>query len=85
MKIEFYKQPHPDKNKQISDYLINPEKSIGQIRKNKNEGDMQIKSWYTVGKVERAFKEDYGLNVRIFRKANDGWIQSADKDQFKIL
>ena len=66
LKIEFYKQPHPDKNKPISDYLISPEKSIGEIRKNENEGDMEIKTWYTVGKVERAFKENYGLNVRIF-------------------
>ena len=83
LKIEFYKQPHPDKNKLISDYLIHPEKSVGEIRQNKNEGDMEIKSWYTVGKVEKAFKENYGLNVRIFRKKNRGWIQLVDTDQFK--
>ena len=54
------------------------------MRHNSNEGNLEIKSWYTVQKVEEDFREKFGMNVQIFRKENGEWIQTCNTDKFSL-
>jgi hypothetical protein len=64
--------------------LISPKSSIGDIRKNHSGGIMEIKSSDKVGDVERKLKKMFDLNVQIFRKENDCWIQTTSTDVFTL-
>ena len=84
LKIEFYTKPHSPKCRSNEEFLINPENRVGNIRVNQNEGNLEIKSWYTVSRVEKDFRDKFGLNVQIFRKENGEWIQTCKTDKFSL-
>jgi len=84
LKIEFYsKSHHPQAGNNEKD-RISSEKKLGDIRKKRNEGIMEIKSWETVEETEQRFRNLFGLNVQIFRKENGNWIQTTRTDKFTL-
>ena len=55
---------------------------ISEIRKTHRAGVLEIKSWYTVLKVQKLLKELFGLQVQIFRlSANGKWIETSGREQ----
>jgi hypothetical protein len=84
LKIEFYFKAHHPQSASSEKHLISPEKRIGDIRQNRKEGTMEIKSWDTVEKTELRFHKLFGLNVQIFRKENGSWIQTTRTDKFTL-
>ena len=83
-KIEFYDMPHHNKKENLEKYRINSEKRIGEIRNNRNEGFLEIKSWYTVKQIEKNFSELFGLNIQIFKKENGRWIRNHNADKLSL-
>src|SRR4051794_22895129 len=84
LKIEFYAEPHHYKEKSAEVRRILSDKKIGVIRKIHDSGNLEIMSWYTTGRVEREFKEKFGLNVQVFRKENGVWMQSSSTDSYTL-
>jgi len=84
LKIEFYDERHSYKDKSLDVHRIVPDKKIGSIRKIHDPGNLEIMSWYTTGRVERNFKEKFGLNVQVFRKEKAAWIQSSSTDAYTL-
>ena len=84
LKIEFYTKPHSSAKPSNEKYRIDPQNRVGNVRHNSNEGNLEIKSWYTVQKVEEDFREKFGMNVQIFRKENGEWIQTCNTDKFSL-
>lgn len=84
LKIEFYNKPHCLKKPSEEDCRINPEKNVGQARHHHHQGELALKSWYTVARVEKEFAEKFGLNVQVFRKENGQWVQTGKTDRFTL-
>jgi hypothetical protein len=80
LKLEFYSRPHKWQEASHNDYLIQPGTFIEDIRKTHDSGLINIKSWDQTGKVEQDFHRVYGLNVQIFRRDRNKWIQTSDSD-----
>ena len=84
LKIEVYSTPHHWKKGSLQKDLISSKSLIGDIRK-KHPGEvMEIKSWDKVGEVEKKLKNMFDLNVQIFRKENNCWIQTTSTDVFTL-
>lgn len=84
LKIEFYDETHHYKESSSPDHQITPDRKIGTIRRKHEPGNLVIKSYYTVGRVEKDFKEKFGLNVQIFRSEINTWIQTSASDMFTL-
>jgi len=84
LKIEFYKKPHGDKQGSQDKDLIIADTTVGNIRQKGISGDYKIYSSYTVFKVENDLRNNYGLNVQVFRNENNGWIQTMDTDHYTL-
>lgn len=84
LKIEFYQEPHQVHEGSSDDNILGPGELIGHVRKNRNECELVIHSWYTVTKVERLFNEKFGLNVQVFRKEAGAWIQTTRTDDHTL-
>jgi len=84
LKIEFYSAPHQCKERSCFEQLLSPQKQIGEIRDKRNAGYLEISSGFTAASVERDFRKKFGLNVQVFRKENDSWIQTSATDQFTL-
>ncbi|GAB5538637.1 MAG: hypothetical protein Salg2KO_07400 [Salibacteraceae bacterium] len=84
LKIEFYKKEHEvgEGNKDAS--LIASDKRIGDIRTVHDTGDLSIHGNQKVSTLEGAFHDMYGLNVQVFRKSGDVWLQTTATDEWTL-
>ena len=81
LKLEFYSKPHRSKKASSEKDLVDPKTTITEITKDHKAGTLEIKSSDTVGYIETALKNLFGLNAQIFRKENNSWIQTTTSDK----
>ncbi|MBS1919354.1 MAG: hypothetical protein JST17_03775 [Bacteroidetes bacterium] len=84
LNLEFYDTPH--QFAEISSYKdqLPHDKTIHDICKTSEQGNLEIQPWFKTGKVENEFKRIFGLNVQIFRRQGDTWIQTAGTDELTL-
>lgn len=84
LKLEFYSERHeagegsPDKVK------LDPDQTIGDARTIDTEGDISINGHLKVSTLEHTFYEKYGLNVQVFRRSGDIWLQTISTDDWTL-
>lgn len=85
LKIEFYKKPH-DAHEGSSErqHVVDVERTIGEVRKVHTKGDLSINGNQMVKTLEQRFFEDYGLNVQVFRRSGDVWLQTTSTDEWSL-
>jgi hypothetical protein len=79
LKIEFYKMMEPG----FSRKLLVPSISI-QAAGLKREGILDITDTMTVGQLENAFREMFGLNVQVSRKSGTIWLETTKSDSWTL-
>ena len=84
LKIQFYTRPHALKKPSDENDMIHPSKKVEQARHIHTQGELELKSWHTVARVEKDFREKFGLNVQVFRNENGEWVQSSITDKFTL-
>jgi hypothetical protein len=85
LKLEFFTRGHKlhEASDKKDQYLSS--QHIGDIRKRHYNGVLEIKSWYTTGRVEQDLKDLFDLNVQILRHDTIGeWIQSCESDDLTL-
>jgi hypothetical protein len=45
---------------------------------------LEILSWYTVARLEKEFREQFGLPIQVFRKEQGKWIQTSSTDNYTL-
>jgi hypothetical protein len=77
-KAPFYKEIAPNGT------TIEGNQRIGAIRKTHGAGYLEILSWYTVARLEKEFREQFGLPIQVFRKEQGKWIQTSSTDNYTL-
>lgn len=84
LKIEFYAGSHaPGEGSHMREQL-DAEMTIGRVRKLNNEGDFRIDPKISVGDFEQKIQDKYGLNVQVFRKSGNLWMQTTATDSWTL-
>lgn len=85
VKMIFYQNAH-EKN-EFSPYFdqIDPESSIGEINKKFTEKFFHIIPDETVVDFEARLQKEFGLNVQVFRKVDEAWVQTTSTDDWTLL
>lgn len=84
LKIEFYSGSHQRGQGSHQSDLLEPELTLGQVRTLHNEGDFRIEPQMSVGEFEQKFLSKYGLNVQVFRKSGNLWMQTTATDSWTL-
>jgi len=84
LKIEFYTTPHQIGEGSAEKQHIEGDKTIGEIRKIHNNGDMSINGHLKVSTFEQNFHQKYGLNVQVFRQAKQIYLQTSKTDSWTL-
>ncbi|MCS6934914.1 MAG: hypothetical protein NZM35_07170 [Chitinophagales bacterium] len=84
LKLEFFDAPHCDKRALPKSKLIDRNKKLGEVRKNHNEGVLEIKPSDTVSDLENKFWNLFGLSVQVFRKSGNLWIETSLTDSWTL-
>jgi len=84
LKIEFYRKGH--KKYEASDLSdqIDPDKTLGDIKKTHISGVLEVQPYYKVSEIEKEFQERFSLSVQVFSKDNSGWKQTTGMDSFTL-
>lgn len=84
LKIEFYSGRHePGQGSPVRERL-DSQQTIGEVRTVHEEGDLRVDGRTTVNRFEQTFYERYGLNVQVFRKSGNLWIQTTSTDTWTL-
>lgn len=84
LKIEFYAHEHKEKQGSPNTDKLVDTLTIGDARTKMKEGDFSINANQKVSTLEQNFQDTYGLNVQVFRKSGDIWLQTIATDGWTL-
>ena len=84
LKIEFYKGKHEDGQASHIKEQLDDRQPIGQVRTTHAEGDFHINGRLKVSTFEKRIWDQYGLNVQVFRRSGNLWLQTTATDHWSL-
>lgn len=84
LRLEFYEGKHQEGEPSSPSAQLDPELTLGEIRKVHNKGELTLLPDMTVGDLEEAFWNNYGLNVQVFRRSGNLWLQTTKTDDWTL-
>jgi len=84
LKLEFYEGKHAEGQPSQANKQLDPHLTIGQVRTVQTIGDLHISENMKAGTLEERFWEDYGLNVQVFRRSGNLWLQTSTTDHWTL-
>jgi len=84
LKLEFYNSGHEVGKGSSIEEQINVNKSLKEIRTLHTEGELAVHGNMKVSTLEQMFADMYGLNVQVFRKSGNIWLQTTKTDEWTL-
>lgn len=84
LQIQFYKGKHEEGKPSPAEEQLEHTLSIGEVRNVHDEGELVIKPDMTVADLEDQFWNKYGLNVQVFRRSGNLWLQTTKTDNWTL-
>ena len=84
LKLEFYKGKHEAGQPSPAILQLDENLTIGSIRKVHTEGDLRISANLKVNTLEERFWKQYALNVQVFRRSGNLWLQTTTTDNWTL-
>ena len=76
LKLEFFKEEHTEGQGNSLQSMYKDSLFLKDIRKNHTEGIMSINGHLKTSTFENNFKEHFGINAQVWRKAGKIWLQT---------
>ncbi|MCB0586502.1 MAG: hypothetical protein KDD06_14425 [Phaeodactylibacter sp.] len=84
LKLEFYSSRHGEGEGSPIQERIDPEQLLKNARQNHTEGNIRVRKDMKVNELEQVFQEKFGLNVQVFRKSGNLWMQTTSTDHWTL-
>lgn len=84
LNLEFYSRMHEPGEGSAERVKLGKSLTIGAARTLENAGEISIRGNQKVSTLEQSFHEHYGLNVQVFRKSANVWIQTTTTDDWTL-
>jgi hypothetical protein len=84
LKIEFYSSKHIEGEGSPVKEQVSSGSLLKDVRKVHVEGDFTIDPESSVGDFEQSFYKRFGLNVQVFRKSGNLWMQTTSTDSWTL-
>ncbi len=84
LKLEFYKHDHKAYDTSSADDIIEPDVSLASLLDFSDDKEYEIVSDVSVKKLETDFHDIFGLNIQVFRKSKDLWLQTSATDDWSL-
>ncbi len=84
LRLEFFSRPHKTGKPSPRSQMLQNTRTLGEIRTNHLEGEIQITPSMTVSVLEQEFMKHYGLAVQVFRKSGRVWLETTVTDGWTL-
>lgn len=84
LKLEFYSSRHGEGEGSPIQERLDPEQLLSTARQTHAKGNIQVKGDMEVSDFEQVFQDKFGLNVQVFRKSGNLWMQTTSTDHWTL-
>lgn len=84
LKLEFFRKSHQAGMPSPKADLIASNNIIGTLMNGFPPGEVSIEGSRTVASLEEEFRLKYGLNIQVFRKSQNLWIETSLTDHWTL-
>ena len=84
LKIEFFQKPHVNGVGSAKKYLLPVKTLVSAIRQRESSADIVIEPGMTVSQLEQMFQSELGLNVQVFRRSGNLWLETTATDSWTL-
>lgn len=84
LKLEFFKVPHIDQEPTAKKAMIRADHSVSEISELEKEGEIVLSGDMTVNELESLFRDEYGINVQVFRRSGNVWLETSSTDEMTL-
>ena len=85
LKLAFFKHSHAEKEASMRTEMISESVRVGEIENFKKEGIIELVPLMSVGVFETIMRDEFGLNVHVFRKSGKVWLETTTTDHLTII
>ena len=84
LKIEFFKVPHHEQEPTAKKAMIKADHTVSEISETEKEGEIVLSGDMTVNELESLFRDEYGINVQVFRRSGNVWLETSSTDEMTL-
>lgn len=84
LKIEFYTKEHGLYESSSPEFQYQSDTILKEVNANIEKSQFEIDPTWTVEQFEEFFAEKFLLNVQVFRKSNNIWLQTSNTDAWTL-
>lgn len=84
LKIEFFGEDHDAGEASSYKSMYDDEMYMKDIRSVHADGELSIDGHTKTGTLENKFKEHFGVNVQVWRKSGNMWLQTTTTDDWTL-
>ena len=84
LKIEFFKSMNGRSGQPSIKNMLSHSLKIKEARRQQHDGSLELSDMMKVGDLEKIFREQYGLNVQVFRKSANVWLETTMTDTWTL-
>lgn len=84
LKIEFFAEEHKEGEATSFKSMYDDELYLKDIRKEHKDGKLSIDGHNKTSTLESNFKDHYGVNVQVWRKSGNMWLQTTTTDDWTL-
>ena len=84
LKIELYSYEHEKNEGSSIDKQLKETVLLSELNPELSTAKVQIDPEMTVSNFEHLMQQDFGLNIQVFRKSNDLWLQTSSTDSWTL-
>ena len=84
LKLELYSQEHEEGQGSSLATTLDHSMKLGDVNPAIESADLDLDPQMTVAELENSFKDVYGLNVQVFRRSNNLWLQTSTTDSWTL-
>jgi hypothetical protein len=84
LKLEFYSKSNNGGGAPSAKPMKHISKTIAECRTIHSSGFLTIQPKMTVGELEQAFRDIYGLTIEVYRKSADAWLGTNQSPEWTL-
>ncbi len=84
LRLEFFTRPHQPGAASHRRLMRSGQRTIGECRTSHNSGALSVNEQMTVADLEQHFSEEFGLNVQVFRRSGNIWLETTITDGWTL-
>lgn len=84
LRLVFYQEEDPVENRSATKKNVGDDVCLSEIKTLKKEGSVQLDAAAVVTAFEKRIQEEFGLLVKIYRKAGVMWIETTETGNLSL-